>query len=159
MSQSSLSKWLKAMIIALAMGGLFVCLWFLPVLGMAVKKAYPEFAYCYYPWLIFLWITAIPCWIALSCSWKIAVNIGRNHAFTRENGTLFQRISQAAAVDSIFFVVTNIIYLFLNMSHPSIFLLSLAAGFVGGAVFVVCAGLSTLVTNAAELQEQSDLTI
>lgn len=159
MTQSSLSKWLKVMIIAMALGGLFIYAWVFPSLGREIVQSYPEFAKCYYPWLILLWASGIPCYAVLTFAWKIAVNIGRNYAFTSENGKLFKYIACAAAGDSIFFFVMNVLYLFLNMNHPSIVLCSMVIGLFGGMVFVVSSGLSTLVNNAAALQEQSDLTI
>lgn len=159
MSQNALSKWLKVIIIAMALGGLFIYAWFFPALGTSIQRANPEFSHCYYPWLVLLWVTAIPCYRALYFAWKIAGNIGRDRAFTRENGVLFQRIANAAAVDALFFAVMNIVYLCLNMNHPGIVLASFVIGLTGGAVYIVCSGLSTLVTNSAELQEQSDLTI
>lgn len=159
MSQSSLSKWLKIIIIAMALGGLFIYGQVVPFWGIMMILAYPEFSNCHYPWLIMLWLTGIPCYAVLFFSWKIAGNIGKNRAFTYENGKLFKRIAIAAAGDSIFFFVMNVIYLFLNINHPSIVIFSVVIGLVGGAIYVVCSGLSTLVNNAAALQEQSDLTI
>ena len=62
-------------------------------------------------------------------------------------------------VVSFFFVLGNILYLFLGMNHPGIVLASLVVVFIGVTVAVASAALSHLVKKAAALQEQSDWTI
>ena len=47
----------------------------------------------------------------------------------------------------------------MNMNHPGIVLLAMVVVFAGIAVTVAAASLSHLVSRAADLQEQSDLTI
>ena len=91
--------------------------------------------------------------------WKIAVNIGKDRSFTLENARLLQIISWLAAGDAAFFFLGNIVLFFLNMNHPGILLISLLICFAGVAVAVAAACLSHLVRKAADLQEQSDLTI
>lgn len=159
MKQSSLSKWLKWIIIVVGLCGLFVYIFVIPSLGKSLLSEYPEFAYCYLPWLILIWVTAVPCYVVLAFGWRIAGNIGMDRSFSLENATLLKRIAVLAAADAGFFFVMNIVYLFLNMNHPGILLMSLIVLVVGIAISAVSAALSHLVRKAAELQEQSDLTI
>ena len=63
------------------------------------------------------------------------------------------------AGDAAFFFVGNVVFLFLNMNHPGIVLLSLVPVFAGACIAIAAAALSHLVRKAAALQEQSDLTI
>lgn len=160
MKQTSLSKWLKFIIIGVGICGLIVYALVIPALGQAVAAAENGvFDYCYWPWLIFIWATAIPCYIALGCAWKIAVNIGADKSFSHSNAKLLQWISVLAAGDAAFFFLGNILLLLLNMNHPGIVLFSLIVVFAGVAVAVAAAVLSHLVMKAADLQEQSDWTI
>lgn len=159
MTQNALSKWLKVIIICMALLGLAVYIFALPMIGQSITDANPEFSYCYYPWLILLWITGIPCFAVLVFGWKIARNIGLDRSFTHENGKYLKLIAFLAAGDSAFLFVMNTVYIFLNMNHPGVFLMWLVVEFVGVAISVVCAALSHLVNKAAELQLQSDLTI
>lgn len=159
MKQSSLSSWLKIVIAGIGLCGLLAYLWIIPSLGQTIAEQNPEFAFCYYPWMALLWITGIPCYIALALFWKIAVNIGKDRSFTIENGTYLSWIAILAAGDSGFLFVMNIVYLFLDMNHPGIVLASLIVEFAGIAISVAAAVLSHLVAKAAALQEQSDLTI
>lgn len=159
MEQKTLSNWLKLILVGVGICGLFVYGGIIPMYGRSLASLYPEFAYCYMPWLIFLWITAIPCYAVLILGWKIAGNIGADRSFSLENARLFRWISMLAVVDTVFFFLMNIIYLFCNMNHPGIVLFSLLIVFVGVAVAIASAVLSCLVRKAAGLQTQSDLTI
>lgn len=159
MKLKTLSLRLELVLIGMALCGLVVYGCFFPWLGRCIVLNAPEFAYCYYPWLILLWVTALPCYAALLLGWKIARNIGKDRAFTEETAKLLRWIARLAACDAGFFFLMNLVYLFLNMNHPGIVLVSLLIACAGAAVSVVCAGLSDLVKRAWKLQEQYDLTI
>lgn len=159
MNQSFLSKWLKWIIGIVGLCGLLVCTRVIPSLGKMMLSEYPEFSYCYLPWMILIWVTAVPCYVVLGFGWRIAGNIGRNCSFSLENAKLLKWIAVLAAADAGCFFAMNIVYLFLNMNHPGIVLMSLIVLVIGIPISAVAAALSHLVRKAAELQEQSDLTI
>ena len=159
MEQKTLSRWLKAVLIGVGLCGLVVYALILPLYGQSLVGQNPEMAGRYWPWLIFLWATGVPCYIALVLGWRIAGNIGRDRSFSGENARLLKRVSLLAAGDTVFFFVGNVVLLFANMSHPGVVLASLLVVFAGVAVTVAAAALSHLVLKAALLQEQSDLTI
>lgn len=159
MEQKALSKWLKIIIIGVGICGLVGYFLVIPSFGQSLARQYPEFSGRYLPWLIFIWLTAIPCYIALFFGWKIAANIGRDRSFSVENANLLKWISWLAAGDSIYFFAGNVALLLLGMSHPGVVLLSLLVVFAGVAITVAAAALSHLVRKAAALQEESDLTI
>ena len=46
-------SWLKLLVILAALCGLFLCAGVIPLVGRRMAKAYPEFAHCYLPWLLF----------------------------------------------------------------------------------------------------------
>ncbi len=159
MKQSTLAKWLKFVLIGVGLCGIVGYAWVIPSFGQMLVQDNPEYAGCYYPWLIFLWVTAIPCYIALVLGWRIASNIGEDRSFSMDNARLLKWIAYLAVGDAGFFFVMNVLYLVLNMSHPGVTLISLIVVFAGIAVSVAAAALSHLVQKAARLQEQSDLTI
>lgn len=160
MKQTTWAKWLKAIIVGVAVCGALVYALVIPNMGRALAVAEQgAFDHCYWPWLVFLWATGIPCAVALVCAWKIAGNIGADKAFTRVNAKLLWIISLLAAGDAVFFFAGNIVLLCLNMNHPGVVLLSLLVVFLGVAIAVAAAALSHLVMKAAELQDQSDWTI
>ena len=159
MEQKALAKWLKLVIVILGLIGLAVYGLVLPGYGVSLRSDYPEFAYCFWPWLIFLWLSGVPCYAALVLGWRIAANIGRDASFSMENARLLKWIAWLAAADSVFFFLGNLVLLFRGMSHAGIVLLSLLAVLAGTAVTLAAAALSHLVRKAALLQEDSDLTI
>lgn len=159
MEQKTLAKWLKFVIIGVGVCGLFIFFYLFPYYGQSLAEEYPEFSGAYWPWLIFLWLAAVPCYAALFFGWKIAGNIGNDKSFSTENSKLLLKITWLGATDSFFFFFGNICLLFLNMSHPGILLMAMVVVFAGVAITVAAACLSHLVRKAAKLQEENDLTI
>ena len=63
--RSKLFKYLMVIIFGMFLCGILIYLWGIPTIGHIITQNFPEFSYCYYPWLIFLWCTGIPCFIVL----------------------------------------------------------------------------------------------
>ena len=70
-----------------------------------------------------------------------------------------ERISYLAGADTVALISGNIVFLILNVNHPSVFLVSLLIGIVGIGISVGAAVLSHLIQKAANLQDENDLTI
>ena len=159
MEQKTLSKWLKLILLGMGICGLAVYLLVVPSFGESLRSQYPEFAGRYWPWLIFIWVSGIPCYAVLVLGWRIAANIGRDASFSLENARFLRSIAVLAVLDAAYVFLGNLAMLFLDMSHPGVVLLSLLVVFAGAAVAVAAAALSHLVRKAALLQEENDLTI
>ena len=159
MKKKSLSNWLKAIIIGMGFIGLVFYGVVVPALGNDLVSHYPEYNDAYYLWVVFLWLTAIPCYIVLYLAWKISDNIGKDNSFSKENAVCMKYISMLAAGDSIFFFIGNIIYLVIGFNHPSVVLAALVIVFIGVSIAVAAAVLSHLILKAAQLKEENDLTI
>ena len=54
MEQKHLSNWLKMILIGMAICGLFIYAFVLPMYGLSLRSLYPEFSNRFWPWLIFL---------------------------------------------------------------------------------------------------------
>lgn len=159
MKQDKLARWLKFIIIGVGLCGLVVYTLIVPMFGQGQIAEAPEFAGWYTPWMVFISITAIPVYIALFFCWKVASNIGNDRSFSMDNARLLKWISWLAAADSAYFFIGNIVLLLMNMSHPGVTLMSLIVVFGGVAITIASAALSHLIVKAADLQEESDLTI
>ena len=159
MKQKSLSVWLKIIIIGVGICGLVCDILVIPELGHSMAGSDPALTRMYLPWLIYLWVCSLPCYAALVMSWIIARNIGRDRSFSVENARYMKYISVLAAADTALFFIVDIVYLFLNMNHPGVLILSLFVVFAGVAISIAAAVLSHLIAKAADLQDQSDLTI
>jgi len=156
MNRLTLANRLKAIIIGAAICGLILYAFLLPYLG---RQLFPDTPLAFWGYLCFLWISGIPCYAVLIFAWRIAHNIGLDRSFTEENAVLLRRISTLAAVDAGYIFIGNPILILLGVGHELFVLLSVIIVFAGIAVSVAAAALSHLVLRAAELQEQSDLTI
>lgn len=159
MEQKTLSRWLKGILVGIGLCGLIVYPVVVPALADYMLAGHPKFAAAVLPWKIFIWCSGIPCFAVLFFAWGIASNIGADRSFTEENAKSLKWISGLAAGDALLFFLGNILLLFLGMSHPGVVLASAVVEFIGVAVAVASVVLSHLVKKAAELQEQSDLTI
>ena len=148
MEQRTLVKWLKILVLFAAVCGL----------GLA-GGVLPLFSYCFWPWLIFLWVLSIPCFWALYLAWKIFGNIEKDHAFTTENAEYMGRISFLAVADAVVLLVGNVLFWLIGMNHPGILLLCFVVTLIGIGFSVAAAALSHLIWKAADLQDQSDWTI
>ena len=159
MSQAKLSRWLKAIMIGAGIGITIVYFLMIPVVGKDIVTLNPEFAYCYWPWLIFLWTTSVPLYVAAVFGWKIAREIGLDNSFSRENAVSLKRISQLAVADTLYFFIGIVVFSLLNMIHSSIVIAAFFVLCVGIVIIIVSAGLSHLVYKAAKMREENELTI
>lgn len=159
MKPNVFAKWLKAVIIGTTIIGLACCIYVIPFILNSFASDYPEFSYWVLPWKILIYICSIPCFAAMGICWKISGNVQKNESFTMENANLFKMFSYLALGDSVVFLCGSVVYFFVGMNHPGLLIAELLIVFAGLAVFVCTAALSYLVAQAADLQEDSDLTI
>lgn len=159
MSQKHLSNWLKLIIIGVGICGLILYLLVLPMMGRTLTDSYPEFSGWFWPWLLFLWSTALPCYLVLRDGWEITVSIGADRSFSYRNAMLLKRISRLALSDTVLLFAGNLLYFFLGMNHPGVMLAFLFICFAGICITVAAAALSHLVYKAAALQEETEYTI
>ena len=143
MKQDALAKWLKFIIVGVGFCGLLTY--------MLEKNVLP--------WLILIWISAIPCYAVLVLGWKIADNIRRDRSFSYENAEYLKWISYLSMGDSVFVFLANIIFLLLDMSAAAVMLVICIIVFVGISISICAAALSHLVAKAAEIKEENDLTV
>ena len=159
MRQKELEKWLKIVIIAVALCGLIVCGVAIPWIGHVLIECDTQISYMYIPWLIFFIISAVPCYVIMYLGWKVAVNRGNDRSFSLENAKYIKLASKIILLDAIYFFVINICFGKVYINHPGVILALVFIVFAGVIASVVAAVLSHLVIKAADLQEQSDLTI
>lgn len=159
MEQRKMVKWLKFLVIFVAICGLILCTVVIPVVGRELSGISPELGRYFKPWVTFVWVLAIPCFAALIHAWMIFSNIEKNKAFSMENAKHMEKISYLAGADTIALISGNIVLLILNMNHPSVFLVFLMIGIIGIGISVAAAVLSHLIQKAANLQDENDLTI
>nr|WP_122012830.1 DUF2975 domain-containing protein [Maliibacterium massiliense] len=159
MQQKTLARWLQAITIIVGVIGAGLYAYIFPVWGQTWAHAHPEFAYAYWPWLVFLWVTAVPCYVCLGYFFRICTRIGEDRSFCAENARALARICQWLLADAAVAFAGNIGLWLCNMSHPGIVILGCVIIFAGVAIAVVAATLSHFVRKACSIQEENDLTI
>lgn len=158
MNQKKLAIWLKTIIGCTALIGLFTYGFAIPILigkGYFVAN-YPEFSSAYVPWVVFISISAIPCFMALIRAWQIATEIGRDNSFSGINARYMRQISLYAMIDCVYFFVGNIVMLFLNMNHPGFVIVALFIVLAGIIIAVAAACLAHLIEKAAVIREENE---
>ena len=130
-----------------------------PALGQEIAVANPEYAVAYWPWQIFLWLCAVPCFVSLVPGWKVFGRLARKNAFCRENGEDMKKIARLAFFDTALFVVGNAVMLAFGWHHPGYMLMALVVVFCGLVIGVVAQVLGMLVLEATAIREENDLTI
>ena len=157
MDQRKLTIWLKAICVGCALCGLALFGFILPRFLAYVAEEVPDLPHR--AWQIFLWVLAVPCYAVLVCIWKMANEIGRDNSFSLETARLLKTIALLAGADSALLLIGNVVFLITRHSIPTLALVSAFVCFIGLAISVGAACLSYLVHKAANVQEDSDLTI
>lgn len=154
MTQKRLSILLKIVIIGMTLCGLGIYLCIFPDVGPDLIIANIGIN-CYVPWLIFAWITAIPCFAVLFFGWGIAADIGKGNVFTRKNAVRCKRVMNLIILDTVLVFFGNILFLILDMSLLPIFECLLLVCFGGVALSVFFAALYYYIGKASDMQEEN----
>ena len=104
MKTKTMTNLLRAVLLAAAvLCGVFFFLC-LPSYGQEIVQADPEFAWAYWPCLVWAWLFALPIFGAMIPGWRIFGSISApGGAFTRKNSRDMQRISVLAFADALVF--------------------------------------------------------
>jgi len=159
MSSRSSGSLMRVSVIAAAICGLFLCLYIIPLWGQSIIFTNPEFSSWFWPWLIFTWLVALPCFAILVFVWKVSGAVMRETVFTIQTAKWVKMGAILLLSDAILVFVGNVLMLLLNMNHPGVLLLSIV-----GVIFVIALALfasvlSRYLTRAAALQEESEGTL
>lgn len=159
MKQRELSILIRIVLAVGVVCTLFLAAVFVPELGRDIAEEFPDLARCYWPCLIFFWVTAAIMIAFLGVVWLIARDIGRDKSFTIENAKRLRVCSLLALTDTLLYIVAGVVTMSLNLLHISLFMLGVLICAVGAAVTVCCAALSHLTRKAADMQSENDLTV
>lgn len=160
MNQKNLSRWLKGVVVGMAVIGGIAYGYVLPLCWKLGTEGHTTLGgKVYWIRMIFLWITAIPCYLALVYAWKIFTEIGKNNSFSFVNAKYLKNMARLALFDTAYYFIGNLVLFLCGRNHPAVLLGSLLFDFMGIAFSVLCAALSHLVYKAAVLKEESELTI
>ena len=104
--------------------------WFLPEQGRGIARIAPEYAWAFWPCLIFAWLFAAPVFWGMALMWRVFGRIGQGEAFCAANARAMHTVARLAFFDAVLVPVG-----------------------------VMALALSRLVADAAALQDDSDWTV
>lgn len=158
MKQKELSAWLKQIIIFCGLFGLTFCIFIAPELGKTLLQS-EHLKSLYVPYLVFIWITGIPFFIALAIGWLICSDIHSDQSFTLKNADRLKRISILSMVEGILYVEALLFIFITGRYHPYILFGMLLILFFAVIISTFTSMLSHLVRKASEIKQDHDLTI
>lgn len=159
MKQHGFSLWMKAITVACAVLGLCLCFLLAPMLIDDLTTTYEELENMFYPGILFVWVTAIPFFAALAEVWLICGEIGRDNSFCVKNALRLRNLSGICALECVLYMIGIVLLLVKGVSVSWLFLFFLFIIFICVSAAVGCAMLSHLVRKAADLRQDSELTI
>ena len=145
MKQDALAKWLKFIIVGVGFCGLLTYTVIMPRFAAYLVRQNSMLEKNVLPWLILIWISAIPCYAVLVLGWKIADNIRRDRSFSYENAEYLKWVSYLSMADAVFVFLANIIFLLLDMSAEYLKWVSYLS--MADAVFVFLANIIFLLLD------------
>lgn len=159
MKQVELARWLKGIVLITGIIGLIACTFIVPSFGNDAVLENSELDYMFYPCLIFIWLSAIPFYIALWKAWGIFNEIAKDNSFSDENAMTLKSISKLALSEGLWYFVGLAILLILKLFHFGLFFIILLIIFAAIAIAVIAAALSHLVKKASDLKQENEYTI
>lgn len=160
MKQKELAAALKGIILLCLVAGLLVCGLLVPEFGREIAAGNPNYAYLFWPCLLFVWLTCVPVLIVLGLVWQMAGRIGADNSFCNENARALKGICLLACIDIGLYLIAALIGFILFHGLPFFLLVFLFLVLcVGIAIAVVTAALSHIVQKGADMKAEQDLTI
>lgn len=156
MSSKTLGRLMRISVIVIAVCALFFCAYVIPYLGMNRITAYPEFSSWFWPWLIFAWLVALPCFAVLVLLWKVAGAVMSDTVFTFQTAVWVKLGSILLLIDAGILFMGNIILFILGMNHPSVLIMSMFGEIVIVTFSLFAAVLSRYLTKASILREETE---
>ena len=159
MKQDALANWIRFVIIGVGICGFIVYSVIMPRFGTYLVNQNSMLERNVLPWLVLIWISAIPCYGVLYLGWKVAGNIKKDRTFCYDNARYLKWVSYLAMGDSIFVFIAHAVFLLLDMSAAAVMLVIIIVVFFGVSISVCAAALSHLIIKAADIQEENELTV
>jgi hypothetical protein len=160
MKQKEMAVWLNVIaFIAGALGIVFLIV-LLPVISRDfIPEEELKISNIRIVFQVFIWITAIPCYLSLLKFINICRNIKQDNSFCIDNALSLKAISKLILADCCFYIVGGGLLFAAQLWHPFILLLLILILFVGFALAILTMALSHLVLKACALKQENDLTI
>ena len=134
--------------------------WFLPEQGRGIARIAPEYAWAFWPCLIFAWLFAAPVFWGMAPRRRVCGRSGPGAAVCAATAQAMHTVARLAFFDAVLVPVGVIALGLLGAGSPGLTVILMPAGtMVCAMVGVMALALSRLVADAAALQDDSDWTV
>ena len=158
MTEKALCFWVRCAIVAMAICGVCVCIFWYPYsVSLTTEKIQGAKTAAYWLQLTFYWLISLPCFAILFIGWKITTEMKSGSLFLETNAKAVKTAVQILFTDIAVFLIGNVIFLFLGWNVFAFVYLFIAV--IGLIIGVFMAILSHYLYKAAELQEECEGTI
>ena len=124
MKTKTMSALLRAVLLAAGLLLVVFFFLFLPFYGQDTVRYAPEFAWAYWPCLIWAWAFAVPIFWAMVPAWRVCGSIAvKGMAFTGENARDLRTVSRLAFADAVIFPAGMLIVAYLGAGSAPLTLL------------------------------------
>lgn len=130
-----------------------------PWVGYSFAEDFPEVDYLFWPCLIFIWVSAVPIYVALWQAWRVCSDIERGNSFSAANVRRLRLIGLLAVVVGLMYTGAMIALAVPNLLHPGVALMTMLGVFLCYCFAAAGFALSRLAARAGELQQENELTI
>ena len=156
MSKKLIGILIKVTILILFLSGLVCCFEMKKILNYILPGYSPM---THRMWLVALYVCALPCFASLIPAWLTAGSIAANRSFCNENALYLRAIAILMAIDTALIAVADAVLFVIGRSFFALFISFSLIIAIFLAVSICAFALSSLIKNAAVLQDQSDFTI
>ena len=159
MKQAELASWLRIIVWIAALIGILFCFLIAPLAGKQVIVIEPALSQIFWPFLLLIWLTAIPFFLALWQCLKIIRNVAADNSFCQDNARYLTLISRLALVECALYAATAVTLAIANIFYPGLMVMIVVIIFCAIAIAIAAAMLSHLVLKASLMKAEQDLTV
>lgn len=143
----------------LGVGLLAFAIFYLPYFANLAANYYKELAFLKTPVMIFVYISAIPFYIALFQGYKICGTIIKSNPFSKENVKSFRIASISALSVSVLYFAGTGVFALVKVDRPIMYIIFILIGACALVFTLLCEVLSQLLKKAIEISEENELTV
>ncbi|MCK1995023.1 DUF2975 domain-containing protein [Peribacillus muralis] len=152
---------LKIAVILIGLPVLALCIFLVPEIATFAVELFPNIPFLNVLVFIYMYVTAIPFYVALYQALKLLSYIDKNKAFSELSVMTLKKIKYCAMTISSLYVVGMPFFYFMAEldDAPGIIVIGLVIIFASMVIAVFAAVLQRLLKNAIDIKSENDLTV
>lgn len=152
-------RWLKRLTCVLGAFMLFLCLFVVPSLAGETAASNPEYAAWKVPVMVFIYITAVPFFLALHQTLRLCSYVEKREPFSGKSAAALGKIEICALCEILLYVAGAALLAGFDLLHPGLLIIILIILLSAGLIALICGVLVGLVRSAVKMKEENELTI